>query len=486
MTNKLLKSKKWFLIWLTGFIHLTIFSQTPKGSIISGTNAGEYNGKLVCMPDANTIAIKKSKRVSFYTFDGFDWISKRKDIGNDTSNDGTGYSISMPDPNTIAIGDPYNSEKANRAGQVRVFVWKDTIWVQKGSDINGEALGDWSGRSVSMPDANTIAIGAPQNNGTASDAGHARVYTWKDSIWVQKGPDIDGEASGDRSGECVNMPDSNTIAIGGPLNRGNGFESGHTRIYTWNGSSWVQKGTDIDGESEGDNSGWTICMPDPKTIAIGAYLNDGSANASGHTRVYVWNDTNWLQKGLDIDGEGELDLSGGSLSMPDSNTVAIGAHLNDNIGTDAGHTRVYAWNGSSWVQKGMDIDGLTSGENSGYSVSMPDANTLAIGTPNCGINGKNSGQTRIYNLNNARITGNTFNKNIKLYPNPTNGEVNIELNNEYRNISLVVRNSIGQELFKSSYRQTNKINIHIEGDPGFYILELKSDNNTMSMKITKN
>ena len=37
---------------------------------------------------------------------------------------------------------------------------------QKGADINGSAVNDGLGNSVSMPDANTIAVGAPTELGT--------------------------------------------------------------------------------------------------------------------------------------------------------------------------------------------------------------------------------------------------------------------------------------------------------------------------------
>ena len=63
--------------------------------------------------------------------------------------------------------------------------------------------------------------------------------------FLQKGIDIDGEAAGDLSGWSVSMPDINTIAIGAPLNDGNGSKSGHVRIYRWDpaiGGTWVQKG----------------------------------------------------------------------------------------------------------------------------------------------------------------------------------------------------------------------------------------------------
>ena len=51
-------------------------------------------------------------------------------------------------------------------------------------------------------------------------------------VITQRGSDIDGEASDDLSGYSVAMSsDGNTIAIGAPGNDGNGFSSGHVRIY---------------------------------------------------------------------------------------------------------------------------------------------------------------------------------------------------------------------------------------------------------------
>jgi hypothetical protein len=47
---------------------------------------------------------------------------------------------------------------------------------QKGLDLDGVALGNYFGNSVSMPDVNTVAIGAPYNSGGGTLAGHVRVY----------------------------------------------------------------------------------------------------------------------------------------------------------------------------------------------------------------------------------------------------------------------------------------------------------------------
>ncbi len=72
---------------------------------------------------------------------------------------------------------------------------------QIGSDIDGEATLDESGRSVSLSsDGTVMAVGAYKNN---SGAGHVRVYEWDGKSWLQRGSDIDGEAAGDRSGCAV-------------------------------------------------------------------------------------------------------------------------------------------------------------------------------------------------------------------------------------------------------------------------------------------
>ena len=78
-------------------------------------------------------------------------------------------------------------------------------------------------------------------------------------------------------------------------------------------------------------------------VAIGAYLNDGdSTAAAGHVRVYEWDGSTWNQRGFDIDGESKGDLSGHSVDLDSTGDfVAIGAIANDGNGDNAGHVRVY-------------------------------------------------------------------------------------------------------------------------------------------------
>ena len=106
--------------------------------------------------------------------------------------------------------------------------------------------------------------------------------------WSQLGQDIDGEAANDESGYSVSLSsDGGTVAIGACYNDGNGSNAGHVRIYENINSTWVQIGQDIDGEGEGDLSGFSVSLSsDGSVVAIGALKNDGNGSASGHVRIY--------------------------------------------------------------------------------------------------------------------------------------------------------------------------------------------------------
>jgi hypothetical protein len=470
-------------------------TQTQIGTGINGEASGNTSGNSVSMPDAYTVAIgatwnngigSAAGHVRIYYWNGSAWAQKGIDIDGEAAYDHSGWSVSMPDANTVAIGAVTNSGSYTQSGQVRIYGWSGSAWIQKGIDIDGEAASDLSGWSVSMPDANTVAVGAPFNG---SYAGHVRIYNWNGSSWAQKGVDINGEAIGDHSGYSVSMPDANTVAIGAPANSG----AGHVRIYTWSGSAWVQKGVDIDGETFNDGSGWSVSMPDNNTVAIGAPQNSGNGTDAGHVRIYNWSGSAWAQRGADINGEAAGDLSGSSVSMPDANTVAIGAASNDGSGTDAGHVRIYKLLGGTWVQLVADIDGMAATDAFGTSVSMPDTNTVAIGAPNVG-----SGYVKVYSFSSSSyfdgfykttptaIVENEENKPTVAYPNPTRGNLTVELGKTYDNVTLSVRNIIGQEVISKSFGSTDKLEFTLDQSSGIYFVEVKSAANVISkLKVIK-
>ena len=317
------------------------------------------------------------------------------DLDGEAANDQSGYSVAMSaDGNRIAIGARYNDGSGNNAGHVRVYTFANGTWTQTGSDINGEAAGDNSGWSVAMSaDGNRIAIGAPFNDGSAADSGHVRVYSWNGTAWTQTGSDIDGEAASDNSGSSVAMSaDGNRIAIGAQRNDGNGSMAGHVRVYSWNGTAWTQTGSDIDGEAADDQSGYSVAMSaDGTRIAIGAILNDGNGITAGHVRIYTLANGTWTQTGSDIDGQDAGDYSSYSLDMSaDGNHIVIGA-------ISADHARVFSLVNGAWLQTASDIDGEAAGDNSGFSVAMSASGTrIAVGAMQNDNSYANAGHVRVH------------------------------------------------------------------------------------------
>ena len=384
------------------------------GADINGEDAYDLSGWCVSLSaDGNIVAIGAPNNggseldaghVRIFQYDGSIWQQRGADIDGEAVGDTFGRSVSLSsDGSIVAIGADGSDGNGDDSGHVRIYQYINSSWQQLGTDIDGEASDDYSGSSVSLSaDGSVVAIGAPRNDGNGDDSGHVRIYQYDGSSWQQLGADIDGEASGDLSGSSVSLSaDGSTVAIGAPRNDGNGAESGHVRIYQYDGSSWQQLGADIDGEALGDLSGSSVSLSaDGSTVAIGAH--DGGTSYSGYVSIYQYNDSSWQQLGADIDGEAEVDQSGWSVSISrDGTMVAIGAPNNDgneSAGSRAGHVRIYRYDGNSWYQLGADIDGEAL-SNSGWSVSLStDGNAVAIGAPANYGNEDGATRVRVYKL----------------------------------------------------------------------------------------
>jgi hypothetical protein len=305
------------------------------------------------------------------------WIQKGQTINGTSSGDQFATRVAISgDGSVIAGGAIYNDQNGTSSGQVQIYKFENDSWNVMGSFIygySGSHLGIELGLSY---DGNIIAMSGHANNG------HVRVYQYNGSSWVQMGQDINAEGSDDRSGVGLGLSSDGTIvAIGAENNDGNGSNSGHVRVYQYNGSSWTKIGQDIDGEASNDKSGWkTTINSDGTIVAIGASGNDGNGSNSGHVRVYEYNGSSWVQLGQDINGRAANSSLGAAVSISDDGkTVAAGGYSDNLNGTNSGYAAIYEYNGTSWVQMGSNIHG-NSGDWAGWAVALDSTAThLAVG-----------------------------------------------------------------------------------------------------------
>ncbi len=271
------------------------------------------------------------------------------------------------------------------------------IWEQTGDDIDGETAGEYLGQSVSLSnDGSIVAIGAYGNN---YETGVVRIYQNTGKVWTQIGDDINGEADGDGFGWSVDIcSDGSVVAIGAKLNDGNGQTSGHVRIYKNNDGTWIQIGEDIDGEASGDESGYSLSLnSDGSVVAITAGGNDGNGSNSGHARIYKNIDNTWTQLGGDINGEASEDYLGHTISLnSDASIVAVGAGWNSGNGFKSGNVRIYEKIAENWIQIGEDIDGKAAGDKCATVSLSSDGSIVAVGAYGNDDAGIDAGHVRVY------------------------------------------------------------------------------------------
>ena len=151
--------------------------------------------------------------IRMYSWDSQDskWVQMGNSLVGEAPWDHAGDDISLSaDGKTVAIGALGNDNNGLGSGHTRVYVWdsESFTWTQRGDDIDGQASYDWSGRSVSLSsDGLTLAIGAGGHDANGENSGHTRVFSWDSasSAWVQRGSDIHGEAAKDWSGHSVSL-----------------------------------------------------------------------------------------------------------------------------------------------------------------------------------------------------------------------------------------------------------------------------------------
>lgn len=303
-------------------------------------------------------------KISTFSWDGTTWqpygeVPAERPSDSDALSK-FGWDVSISDDGSRIASGGYQADFA------RVYEYQNGGWVQLGLDINGPANSEFGLQAKLSGDGTRLAVGAPNYSGTSTGRGLVRVFEWSGSAWVQQGPDLEGSGSNDAFGGGVHISaDGNRIAVGAPeWNAVAGV--GYVRVFDWNSgtSSWDQVGSDLVGAGSGDEYGWAIRLNSSGSrIIIGGGFNDDGGTNAGHAQVFDWNGSAWVQVGTDIDGETAGDYAGAynqSVAISDGGgRVLVSSWGSDAVGPDVGLARVFRYDSvtSDWVQEGRTLFG---------------------------------------------------------------------------------------------------------------------------------
>ena len=318
-------------------------------------------------------------------------------IYGDAAGDWLGWSSTINGDGTIvAFGARYgdNPNAANNnEGFVKVYRYINSAWSQMGLTIYGDGLGDWLGSSVSLNDDGTrIACGGNYGDSSGTDnKGYIKVFEFDNntSDWIILGSTIYGVSSGERLGVSVSLNNIGDIVIGGNA-------AGTARIYQYN-SGWSNI-HNISGYSD------TIVSTNGNgdIFALGCIYESAQR---GTVRVYQNVNNNITQLGNTFTGNSQYHWLGASISLNNAGTIiAMGAPAKDgNYG--AGYVIIYEYKNSAWTILGSTINGQSTGDKFGQSVSLNyNGDIISIGAIGDDNSNNNSGSISIYQYNNDNNT----------------------------------------------------------------------------------
>ena len=386
------------------FIYFGLFSQVQKGNDLDGSNAADSFGNAVAIDDDGSHMVVgvtgydvggdlNTGQIIVYSWNGSSWSQVGSAINGETAGDAFGWRVAIDsDGDVVAASAMNNDGNGAEAGHVRVFSWNGSSWNQMGVDIDGEAAGDYSGYSISMNAAGTrIVIGADDNNGSGTHAGHARIYNWSGSAWSQLGSDIDAlyTSGGVGLGTSTSMSDDGTrIVLGAPyynLNTGVINNSGYTQVLQYSSGSWSTKGNIIYGSDLNEYAGGQVSISGDGNII--------SVRGGGKIKVYSLSGSTWVQRGATM-----TETAGISSAVLDydGSHIVISSNGDDSAATNAGMLKMYYWTGSAWTQVNDRIDGEAASDSCCNLGIDLDGSHVVAGASYNDSGGSNAGHVRVF------------------------------------------------------------------------------------------
>lgn len=484
--------KSHFITSLLIFMIGSMFAQTQIGGDIDGTSGEDELGWNVAISNDGNRVIVGAPVPNFtttspgyarvYDYDGSNWVQVGADIIGEAAQDRFGIAVAMSaDGNRVAVGASLNSGSATFAGHTRIYDFNGTDWIQIGNDIEGQSDRDQSGSAIDLSkDGTRIIISSSEHN---QQQGRVRVFEYNGTDWTQAGNDVDG--SGNRVfGRSVSISaDGTRFAAGG---------SSKAQIFEWDGADWMQLGNGIVDSTPYVSGMFIVDLSSSGNQIVVGYENGGYV--PGETRVYEFDGNDWMQLGAVITGD-EPDMSGFSVSISESgNRIAVGSPFSYVSSLSSGWVSIYDFDGTNWMRIGNDIVGEDAINNdaNGWSTALTaDGLRLITGSPRNNENGSESGNARVFQLDPVTITSieeifNSLNVNLEVTPNPNKGQFIISFDNLKQETGLIqLISSEGKLMSKHVFDRSSK-KIHWENNvpsSSIYFLRLTIGDQFVTKKI---
>lgn len=244
----------------------------------------------------------------------------------------------------IAVGGPFitDSDDDEAPKPSYVFERSGSTWVGTRLLPQGDVDDSWFGYSIDIS-GDTVVVGAPGYEVPALGAGVGAAYVFEfNGAWAQTTHITDGDGqSQDFLGRDVAI-DGDVIVVGSEAG-GNPstINTGMALVYERAGGTWSETTRLIPGNAAVANEiGYSVDVRG-STIVVGAHRDDQFGTDSGAAYVFEKGATGWTEKSKLYNPSGQSGDHFGASVVANGDTVLVGARFDDDDGTDSGSLYVF-------------------------------------------------------------------------------------------------------------------------------------------------
>jgi FOG: PKD repeat len=232
-------------------------------------------------------------------------------------------------------------------------------------------------------------------------------------------------------------------------------ENNYDFLYIYDGST--TSATQIGRYSGSENPGTVLATNDEGALTFN-FTSDGSQTGNGWAAVVRCIYSNPLEISS-LTGDPEIINEGESSQLQ---VVVSGGSGN----------YTYSWTPSESLSDNTIANPVATPElPTTYTVTVSDGSTSVEGSITIDIR-------------DLSVTQSTLNS-VKVYPNPANGILNVEIPSQVKTLSFVLINNLGQEIMSENMSQENvKLQINVQQLPkGVYFMRLNCEGETSTRKV---
>jgi len=354
----------------------------------------------------------------------------------------------------IHNGELYAGGSFNLSGSTtlsNIAKWNGTAWVGVGSGFTSSVFSLCSFNNE-LYAGGFLSFG---NNGIAK---------WNGSSWTNVGTGMQSSSSSSGGGLVRDMKVyGNLLYIGGQFYSGNGVAS--PNLITYNGTNFVSIGSGISSSYGITKMGYY-----QTDLVIAGEIN--SVNGTSVKNIARYNGTSWSAFGTGVG------VTGGANQVQPvqeyNGSLIVAGFFNTPTNSIA------QWDGTNWISMGTGIIG--------YVASLASYNNVLYAA------GKftNAGGVKIKNIarcseQGAGVDDLSADKNISIFPNPSNGDATILLKDKNDIInSVTVYNSLGSKVYYNNEINSVETKLDLELFPaGIYLVKVEANNTSTITKVIK-